>query len=149
FGVLLPTGRSCEDSWVVASAVAPWTERLRYLVAVRPGLQSPSVAARMTATLDRITNGRLLINVVTGGDPVENKGDGIFLGHDERYAVTREFLSVYSDLLAGKTVNFEGKHIRIEDGRLHGHFHETARARPAELVLWVLRPGPGRFRGSV
>ncbi len=43
FGVLLPTGRSCEDSWVVASAVAPWTERLRYLVAVRPGLQSPSV----------------------------------------------------------------------------------------------------------
>ena len=79
FGVLLPTGRSCEDSWVVASAVAPWTERLRYLVAVRPGLQSPSVAARMTATLDRVSNGRLLVNVVTGGDPVENKGDGIFL----------------------------------------------------------------------
>jgi alkanesulfonate monooxygenase len=118
YGVLLPTGRSCEDSWVVASAVAPWTERLRYLVAVRPGLQSPSVAARMTATLDRVTNGRLLINVVTGGDPVENKGDGIFLSHDERYAVTREFLSVYSDLLAGKTVEFKGEHIRIEDGRL-------------------------------
>lgn len=118
FGVLLPTGRSCEDSWVVASAVAPWTERLRYLVAVRPGLQSPSVAARMTATLDRITGGRLLVNVVTGGDPVENKGDGIFLAHDERYEVTREFLNVYGDLLAGKTVNVEGKHIRIEDGRL-------------------------------
>jgi alkanesulfonate monooxygenase len=118
YGVLLPTGRSCEDSWVVASAVAPFTERLRYLVAVRPGLQSPTVAARMTATLDRLTNGRLLINVVTGGDPVENKGDGIFLSHDERYEVTREFLGVYNDLLAGKTINFEGKHIRIEDGRL-------------------------------
>jgi len=118
FGVLLPTGRSCEDSWIVASAIAPFTERLRYLVAVRPGLQSPSVAARMTATLDRISNGRLLINVVTGGDPVENKGDGIFLSHDERYAVTREFLDVYGDLLAGKIVNVEGKHIRIEDGRL-------------------------------
>ena len=118
FGVLLPTGRSCEDSWVVASSVAPWTERLRYLVAVRPGLQSPTVAARMTATLDRVTNGRLLVNVVTGGDPVENKGDGIFLDHDERYAVTREFLNVYSDLLTGKTVNADGKHITIEDGRL-------------------------------
>ncbi|MFC0242554.1 FMNH2-dependent alkanesulfonate monooxygenase [Rhodopseudomonas telluris] len=118
FGVLLPTGRSCEDSWVVASAVAPWTERLRYLVAVRPGLQSPSVAARMTATLDRVTGGRLLINVVTGGDPVENKGDGIFLAHDERYEVTREFLNVYSDLLSGKAVNVAGKHITIEDGRL-------------------------------
>jgi alkanesulfonate monooxygenase len=118
FGVLLPTGRSCEDSWIIASAVAPFTERLRYLVAVRPGLQSPAVAARMTATLDRVSNGRLLINVVTGGDPVENRGDGVFLDHGERYEVTREFLTVYNDLLAGKTVNFEGKHIRIEDGRL-------------------------------
>lgn len=118
FGVLLPTGRSCEDSWVVASAVAPWTEQLRYLVAVRPGLQSPSVAARMTATLDRVSNGRLLINVVTGGDPVENRGDGVFLNHDERYEVTREFLDVYSSLLAGNNVNVKGKHISIEDGRL-------------------------------
>jgi len=118
YGVLLPTGRSCEDSWIIASAVAPFTERLRYLVAVRPGLQSPSVAARMTATLDRVSNGRLLINVVTGGDPVENKGDGIFLPHNERYEVTREFLTVYNDLLEGKAVNFSGKHIRIEDGRL-------------------------------
>jgi alkanesulfonate monooxygenase len=118
YGVLIPTGRSCEDSWVVASALVPLTERLRFLVAVRPGLQSPAVSARMTATLDRLSQGRLLINVVTGGDPVENKGDGIFLPHDERYAVTHEFLQVYSALLAGETVNFEGRHIRIEDGRL-------------------------------
>jgi alkanesulfonate monooxygenase len=118
YGVLLPTGRSCEDSWVIASAVAPWTERLRYLVAVRPGLQSPTVAARMTATLDRLTNGRLLINVVTGGDATENKGDGFFLAHDERYEVTREFLNVYNGLLAGEAVNIEGKHITIEDGRI-------------------------------
>jgi alkanesulfonate monooxygenase len=118
FGVLLPTGRSCEDSWVVASALAPLTEQLRFLVAVRPGLQSPTVAARMTATLDRISDGRLLINVVTGGDPTENKGDGIFLSHDERYEVTREFLAVYQGLLAGEAVNYRGKHIAIEDGRL-------------------------------
>jgi alkanesulfonate monooxygenase len=118
FGVLLPTGRSCEDSWIVASAVAPFTKRLRYLVAVRPGLQSPSVAARMTATLDRISGGRLLINVVTGGDPVENKGDGIFLPHDERYVVTREFLDVYTRLLEGEAFDYKGKHIAIKDGRL-------------------------------
>jgi alkanesulfonate monooxygenase len=118
FGVLLPTGRSCEDSWVVASALVPLTERLRYLVAVRPGLQSPTVAARMTATLDRISNGRLLINVVTGGDPTENKGDGVFLDHDERYEVTREFLDIYRELLRGDVVNRQGKHITVEDGRL-------------------------------
>ena len=118
YGVLLPTGRSCEDSWVVASALAPLTERLRFLVAVRPGLQSPTLAARMTATLDRISNGRLLINVVTGGDPVENKGDGIFLSHSERYEVTREFLEIYKAVLAGETVAYTGKHFQIEDGRL-------------------------------
>lgn len=118
YGVLLPTGRSCEDSWVIASALLPLTERLRFLVAVRPGLLSPAVAARMTATLDRISNGRLLINVVTGGDPVENKGDGVFLPHDERYAVTREFLDVYKALLAGGRVDYDGRHIKIEDGRL-------------------------------
>jgi len=118
YGVLLPTGRSCEDSWIVASALVPVTERLRYLVAVRPGLLSPALAARMTATLDRLSNGRLLINVVTGGDPTENTGDGIFLSHDERYDVTGEFLDVYKDLLAGKVVNRKGKHIAVEDGRL-------------------------------
>ena len=118
YGVLLPTGKSCEDSWVVASALAPQTERLRFLVAVRPGLQSPTVAARMTATLDRISGGRLMINVVTGGDPVENKGDGLFLSHNDRYDLTREFLEVYTALLRGETVNYSGKHLQIEGGNL-------------------------------
>ncbi len=118
FGVLLPTGQSCEDSWVIASAMVPLTERLRYLVAVRPGLQEPSVAARMTATLDRISDGRLLINVVTGGDPVEARGDGIFLPHDDRYAVTDEFLDIYRRLLSLETVSAQGEHLRIENGRL-------------------------------
>ncbi|HCK02495.1 MAG TPA: alkanesulfonate monooxygenase, FMNH(2)-dependent [Serratia grimesii] len=114
YGVLIPTGKSCEDSWLVAAALAPLTKRLRYLVAVRPGLQPPSLAARMAATLDRLSEGRLLINVVTGGDPVENKGDGIFLSHAERYQVTREFLEVYSRLLKGEKVDFQGEHLRVE-----------------------------------
>jgi alkanesulfonate monooxygenase len=118
YGVLLPTGKSCEDSWVVASALAPQTERLRFLVAVRPGLQSPTVAARMTATLDRISNGRLLINVVTGGDPVENRGDGLFLAHGDRYDLTREFLEIYAALLRGETVDYAGKHLNVEAGKI-------------------------------
>ncbi|TDO09920.1 MULTISPECIES: FMNH2-dependent alkanesulfonate monooxygenase [Halomonas] len=118
FGVLLPTGRSCEDAWIIASALVPVTERLRFLVAVRPGLQSPTAAARMTTTLDRISNGRLLINVVTGGDPVENRGDGVFLPHDQRYEVTREFLAIYRDLLAGKQVSYAGNHLRVEESEL-------------------------------
>ncbi len=118
YGVLLPTGRSCEDSWVVASSLAPLTKRLRYLIAFRPGLLSPSLAARMAASFDRISGGRLLINIVTGGDPAENSGDGIFLEHDARYALTREFLQVWKAMFTDEVVNFEGKQLRIEGGRL-------------------------------
>ncbi len=118
YGVLIPTGKSCEDSWLVASALAPMTRRLRYLVAVRPGLQPPSLAARMAATLDRLSEGRLLINVVTGGDPVENRGDGIFLSHADRYQVTREFLDVYTRLLKGEKVDYDGAHIRVEGAEI-------------------------------
>ncbi|MFC2249682.1 FMNH2-dependent alkanesulfonate monooxygenase [Labrys portucalensis] len=118
FGVLLPTGRSCEDSWVIASAMVPLTKRLRFLVAIRPGLTTPAFAARSAATLDRLSDGRLLINVVTGGDPVELKGDGVFLDHKERYEVTDEFLDIWRELLQGGKVTREGKHLRIEDGVL-------------------------------
>ncbi|WP_457861723.1 FMNH2-dependent alkanesulfonate monooxygenase [Pseudomonas aeruginosa] len=116
-GVLIPTGRSCEDSWVVASALAPLTERLRFLVAIRPGIVSPTVSARMAATLDRLSGGRLLINVVTGGDPDENRGDGIHLGHAERYEVTDEFLRVWRRVLQGEAVDFHGKHIHVENAK--------------------------------
>jgi alkanesulfonate monooxygenase len=118
YGALLPTGRSCEDAWIVASNVASATKQLRFLVAIRPGLSSPIMSARMAAALDRATEGRLLINVVTGGDPVELKGDGIWLPHGERYDLTREYLEVWRRVMAGEAVNFEGKHIHVEDARL-------------------------------
>ena len=116
-GVLIPTGRSCEDAWVVASALAGSTERLRFLVAIRPGIISPTVSARMAATLDRLSDGRLLINVVTGGDPDENRGDGIHLSHAERYAVTREFLQIWRRVLQGEAVDFEGEHLHVRNAK--------------------------------
>lgn len=117
-GALIPTGKACEDSWLIAAALVPLTSRLRFLVAVRPGLQPPTLAARMAATLDRLSDGRALVNVVTGGDPVENRGDGVFLPHNERYALTREFLEVYRRLLRNERVDFEGKFIRVEGAEL-------------------------------
>jgi alkanesulfonate monooxygenase len=117
-GMLIPTGRSCDDPWVIASALAPLTSRLRFLVAVRPGIMHPTVAARMTAALDRITGGRLLINVVTGGDPGELAGDGVFLSHDDRYHLTKEFLDIWRRTLSGETVTFEGTYFKTSGARL-------------------------------
>jgi len=117
-GVLLPTGNSCEDAWVIASTLVPVTKRLKFLVAVRPAVMSPTLSARMAATFDRFSEGRLLINVVTGGDPEEAKGDGIFLSHDERYEVTDEFLTVWRRCMTGEATSFKGKHIHIENAKL-------------------------------
>lgn len=116
-GVLVPTGRSCEDGWTVASTLVPLTRNLKFLIALRPGIVSPTAAARMSATFDRLSEGRLLINVVTGGDPDELAADGIFLEHDERYVAADEFLTVWRDLLAGKTVDYEGKHVQVKGAR--------------------------------
>jgi alkanesulfonate monooxygenase len=121
-GVLLPTGRSCEDAWVVASSLIPVTRRLKFLVAIRPGLSSPGLSARMAATFDRLSGGRLRINVVTGGDAAELEGDGIFVDHDTRYEITDEFLHIWRSLLAtaheGGSVDWSGQHLRSKGGKL-------------------------------
>lgn len=118
YGALLPTGRSCEDAWIVASTLMPLTQQMRFLVAVRPGLVSPGVAARMAATFDRLSNGRLLINVVTGGDPVELAGDGLHLSHDDRYHLTDEFLTIWREVVRGNEVTHKGDYLDVERGKL-------------------------------
>ncbi|MDX2162641.1 MAG: FMNH2-dependent alkanesulfonate monooxygenase [bacterium] len=117
-GALHPTGFGCEDSWVLASSMIPLTKHMKFLIAFRPGSLSPTLAARMAASFDRFSDGRLLLNIITGGDPVELAGDGMFLNHDERYEVTDEFLTVWRQLFTGQEVNFEGKHIQIKGGKL-------------------------------
>jgi alkanesulfonate monooxygenase len=120
-GVLLPTGRSCEDAWVVASSLIPVTKKLKFLVAVRPGLSTPGLAVRMAATFDRLSEGRLLVNVVTGGDQQELEADGVFASHAQRYEISDEFLRVWRGALSGEGgdagFNFEGKHITVKGAR--------------------------------
>jgi alkanesulfonate monooxygenase len=117
-GILLPTGPHCEDGWTYAAAIAPFTERLRLLVALRPGILTPALAARQAAALDRISNGRLLLNVVAGGNPAELAMDGVYLAHDDRYEQTHEFLTIWRRLFSGKVVDFSGSYLTTEGGRL-------------------------------
>lgn len=117
-GVLIPTGRSCEDAWLVAASMIPVTQRLKFLVALRPSVTSPTVAARQAATLDRLSNGRALFNLVTGSDPEELAADGVFLNHQERYEASAEFTHIWRRLLEGETVDHEGKHIQVKGAKL-------------------------------
>ena len=121
-GVLIPTGTSCEDPWVIASSLIGATQRLKFLVAVRPGLHEPALAARMAATFDRLSNGRLLVNLVTGGDRGELEGDGVFLDHAARYAQSAEFIHIWRHILArshhGESLDYEGQHLRVKGAKL-------------------------------
>ncbi|MGJ7524277.1 FMNH2-dependent alkanesulfonate monooxygenase [Variovorax sp. GB1P17] len=121
-GVLIPTGRSCEDPWVIASSLIGSTKKLKFLVAVRPGLHQPSLAARMAATFDRLSGGRLLVNLVTGGDQAELEGDGVYLDHASRYEQSAEFIRIWREIIArshdGQAFDFEGKHLSVKGAKL-------------------------------
>jgi len=117
-GVLIPTGRSCEDSWLVAASLIPVTQRLKFLVALRPGIISPTLAARQAATLDRLSHGRALFNLVTGGDPDELAAEGLHLDHEQRYEASAEFTHIWRKVLEGETVDYQGKHIQVKGAKL-------------------------------
>ncbi|WP_062444131.1 LLM class flavin-dependent oxidoreductase [Herbidospora daliensis] len=115
--VLTPTGTWCEDAWLVTAALTQVTTRLKFLVAFRPGLLSPTLAAQMAATYQRVSGGRLLLNVVTGGETAEQARFGDHLSKDERYARTDEFLSVVRGAWQGG-FDFTGAYYDVADARV-------------------------------
>ncbi|CCK32608.1 Alkanesulfonate monooxygenase [Streptomyces davaonensis JCM 4913] len=117
-GALTPTGAWCEDAWLTTAMISQQTERLKFLVAFRPGFVSPTLAAQMASTFQRQSGGRLLLNVVTGGEGQEQRGYGDFLDKDDRYRRTGEFLEIVRELWDGKTVDLHGEHLRVEKARL-------------------------------
>ncbi|KLD70513.1 FMNH2-dependent alkanesulfonate monooxygenase [Xanthomonas pisi] len=121
-GVLIPTGRSCEDPWVIASSLINATRQLKFLVALRPGLMAPALAARMAASFDRLSGGRLLVNLVTGGDRGELEGDGVFLDHADRYDASAEFIRIWREIIRrshdSESYDFDGKHLQVKAAQL-------------------------------
>ncbi|HEY8719033.1 LLM class flavin-dependent oxidoreductase [Pengzhenrongella sp.] len=113
-GVLTPTGTWCEDAWLTTAALIRETRQLKFLVAFRPGVLSPTLAAQMAATYQRISRGRLLLNVVTGGDSLEQQRFGDWLDHDQRYARTGEFLDVIRGAWTGEPFDYEGEHYKVK-----------------------------------
>jgi alkanesulfonate monooxygenase len=103
---------------LTASALLAETEKLKFLVAFRPGLVPPTLAAQQTATLQRFSEGRVLLNVVSGGDDLEQRRFGDWLSHDERYARTGEFLQIVNSVWRDQSVDFEGQYYTVKDARV-------------------------------
>lgn len=107
---------SSGDGFLVAQYAAAFTERLGLLVAHRPGFVAPTVAARKFATLDQLSGGRASVNIISGGDDAEQRRDGDYLSHDERYARTGEFIDILKQTwTSDEPFSHEGPYYRFED----------------------------------
>lgn len=113
-GLLIPTGSSCLDPWVTAASLVPVTSKIKLLVALRTSISNPTSSARQAASLDEALGGRLLLNVVPGGDAAELAAEGVHYSHDQRYQAADEFLTVWRRVLEGETVDFEGQLISVK-----------------------------------
>lgn len=125
------------DPIVLATALAGRTPglRVRFLVAARSGITSPTAFVQQINTAAAATGGRIALNIVAGHTPEEQRGYGDFLAHDERYERTDEFLTVCGALWADDgPVNFRGKYYRVENARLNTRFQGVDGARP-EIFL--------------
>jgi alkanesulfonate monooxygenase len=138
--VLTPTGTWCEDAWLATAALIGQTSRLKFLVAFRPGLISPTLAAQMAATYQRLSRGRLLLNVVTGGQADEQRRFGDHLSHDERYARTGEFLAIVRGAWTGTPFDFDGEYYQVTGATV---------MRPPEPVPGVYFGGSSAAAGPV
>jgi alkanesulfonate monooxygenase len=115
---LTPTGAWCEDSWVATAMLSSLSERLKFLVAFRPGMVSPFLAAQMAGSFQNLSGGRLLLNVVTGGESHEQRMYGDFLDKRARYERCGEFLRIVRALWTGQPIDHEGRHYRLDAATL-------------------------------
>ncbi len=119
---LTPCGTACEDAWIATAPLIPLTERLHFLVAFRPGLLSPTLAAQMGSTYQRMSGGRLRLNIVIGAEDAESARFGPHIDKATRYARAAEFLEIVRSAWEEEPFDFKGEFFEVTQS--------TTRARP-------------------
>jgi alkanesulfonate monooxygenase len=117
-GGLLPSFPMTDDPWIIAPALARETTTFRFMIAFQPGFVSPAHAARLSASLQRVSNGRLVYNIITGGGGSAQLWWGDRVAHDDRYARTSEFLDVLKGVWRGAPFSHRGRFYEVENGGL-------------------------------
>ena len=112
-GMLTPCGTGCEDAWLATASLIPLTRRVKFLVAFRPALLTPTLAAQMASTYQRMSDGRLLVNIVTGAEPAELARFGVWEDKETRYERTGEFVEIMRGAWSGEPFDYEGAHYKV------------------------------------
>lgn len=107
-------------AWMMAGAASAWTSRVQLMVAVHPGLWHPTLIAKMTTSLDRLSNGRAAINIVTGWNVAEARmfGGDVMLEDDDRYLRAEEFVAVMRGMWTECPFSFKGRFFDIDRAQL-------------------------------
>lgn len=113
--LLTPCGTGCEDAWLATSSIIPLTKRIKFLVAFRPALLTPTLAAQMASTMQRMSHGRCLVNIVTGAEQAELERFGISEDKETRYERTGEFIQVMRGAWSGEPFTFKGKFFDVKE----------------------------------
>lgn len=114
--VLFAYGSGSPDPAPAAAYIAARTDRLQLLLAHRPNVSYPTFAAKTFATLDQISDGRLTIHFITGGNDHEQRREGDTLTKDERYARTREYIQIVKKIwTTHEAFDHEGGHYQFHD----------------------------------
>jgi alkanesulfonate monooxygenase len=121
-GGLLPSFPGTDDPWTIAPALARETKTFRFMIAFQPGFVNPIHAARLSASLQRLSRGRLVYNIITGGGGPAQLWWGDRVAHDDRYARTSEFLDVLKGVWQKAPFSYEGRFYRVENGGLEPPF---------------------------
>lgn len=114
--ILVPHHSTSPDATLTIAYAATVTERIHFMLAHRPGFVAPTLAARQFATLDQYTGGRLAVHYISGGSDEEQRRDGDWLNHDQRYARTDEYLEVLRKVWTSeRPVHHHGDHYQAEN----------------------------------
>ncbi|NDZ16182.1 alkanesulfonate monooxygenase [Variovorax sp. WS11] len=129
--VLVPHHSVSPDATLTVAYAASVTERIHFMLAHRPGFVAPTLAARQFASLDQFSGGRLAVHYISGGSDDEQKRDGDWLDHDQRYARTDEYLDVLRKVWThDKPFDHEGAHYRFQGAFSEAKPLQTQKGRP-------------------
>jgi len=115
--VLVAFHSTSAESILIGQHVASVTERVKLMIAHRPGFTAPTLAARQLATLDQFSRGRVAVHIITGGNDVELAQDGDHFSKDERYARTGEYIDVLRREWTSPTpFDYDGQYYKVKSG---------------------------------
>ena len=116
--VLVPISPYCWDAWIAASFIAARTTRLKVLLAIKPGFIHPVAQAKMIATFDQMSNGRIYVNLIAGLSEKDAFAEGQITSKEGRYEQLEEEVVLLKRLWTEQEVNFEGKYYEVHGPKI-------------------------------